>query len=106
MTLNRKIIANSVRWVRFAMWVPLVLPGSTLTAAERVPANNDATQRDYLSANGLLNRGMYELAATEYRKFLSANATHEKAPTARYGLAVALFRLNQFDEALKELKQV
>lgn len=106
MTLDKKISAGSVRWVRFALGALLMLSGRSLLAAETTPASNDAAHRDYLSANGLLNRGMYELAATEYRKFLSANAAHEKAPTACYGLAVALFRLNQFDEALKELKQV
>lgn len=62
----------------------------------------DAELRDYLSANGLLNRGLYELAAAEYGKFLSAHSEHEKAPVARYGLAVCYFRLKRHDEALRE----
>src|SRR6185503_17558129 len=53
---------------------------------------------------GFLNRGLYELAAAEYRKFLADHADHEKAPVARYGLAVSLFRLQKFDEAVTELK--
>ncbi|MFQ5410759.1 MAG: tetratricopeptide repeat protein [Phycisphaerae bacterium] len=60
--------------------------------------------QSYLSGNGLLNRGLYDLAAIEYRKFLNANPDHEKAPTARYGLAVSLFRLGKLDEAASELK--
>jgi len=63
----------------------------------------DPATRDYLSANGLLNRGMNELAVQEYRKFLQAHGNHEKATLARYGLSVALFRLKRFDEAVNEL---
>jgi len=64
----------------------------------------DPALRDYLSANGLLNRGMNELAVDEYRKFLAAHAEHEKAAVARYGLGVALFRLKKYDEAARELQ--
>jgi TolA-binding protein len=59
--------------------------------------------RDYFSGNGLLNRGMYDLAAAEYRKFLAEHADHANAPLARYGLAVSLFRLAEYDEAATEL---
>ena len=64
----------------------------------------DSNLRDYYSANGLLNRGLHELAAVEYRKFLSAHPEHDKAPTARYGLAVCLYRLEQYAEAGAELE--
>ncbi len=73
--------------------------GETATSA---PAD-DVSLRDYLSANGLLNRGLHELACKEYRKFLAEHATHEKAPLARYGLGVALYRLQRLDEAESEL---
>src|SRR5436190_15520790 len=63
----------------------------------------DPALRDYLSGNGLLGRGMNELAVQEYRKFLSEHGDHEKAAVARYGLSVALFRLKKFDEAIAEL---
>jgi len=65
--------------------------------------SNDAAMRAYLSANGMLNRGLYELAAAEYRKFLSSNEDHEKAPSARYGLGVSLFRMERYDDALEAL---
>jgi cellulose synthase operon protein C len=74
------------------------------TAAARDTA--DPALRDYLSGNGLLNRGMNDLAIAEYRKFLAANANHEKAPLARYGLGVALFRTRDFQNAVKELEPV
>ncbi len=63
----------------------------------------DPVLHDYLNANGLLNRGLYELAAAEYRKFLEQAGDHEKAPLAHYGLGVCLFRLKKYDEATKEL---
>lgn len=66
----------------------------------------DAALRDYYSANGLLNRGMHELAAPEYERFLKAHPDHEKSPLARYGLAVCLFRIQKMDDALKELERV
>ncbi len=61
-----------------------------------------AALRDYYSANGLLNRGLYELAVSEYRAFLERHPDHEKAATARYGLAVSLLRLGRNQEALAE----
>ncbi|MEW6253625.1 MAG: tetratricopeptide repeat protein, partial [Planctomycetota bacterium] len=70
------------------------------------PAEPNALTRDYFSANGLLNRGLYELAAAEYRKFLAAAPQHPKAAVARYGLAVALYREGKLAEALTELKQL
>lgn len=64
---------------------------------------DDAVLRDYYSGNGLLNRGLYDLAAAEYHKFLDQHGDHAKAPTARYGLAVSLFKTGKLDEAAKEL---
>lgn len=85
----------------------------TATAQPREqPANDtnspgaDPALRDYFAANGLLNRGLFDQAAAEYRKFLAEHARHEKAPIARYGLAVCLFRLNQFEPATAVLSQL
>jgi len=64
---------------------------------------SDAALRSYLAGNGLLNRGLYEPAAAEYRSFLAEHGDHEKAAAARYGLGVCLFRLEKYDEAATEL---
>ena len=64
----------------------------------------DPALQSYFSANGLLNRGLYELAVVEYGKFLSEHENHEKAPVARYGLGVCLFRMGRHDAAVKELE--
>ena len=68
--------------------------------------DSNVVLRDYYSGNGLLNRGLYELASTEYRKFLNAHGDHEKASVARYGLAVCLYRLQQYENSVGELKQL
>ncbi len=68
--------------------------------------SGDAALRDYLSGNGLLNRGLYDLAVKEYQGFLSKHAGHEKASVARYGLSVSLFRLQKFEDAARELDKL
>ncbi len=82
----------------------------SLYAGEATPQVSDrkadADVRDYYAGNGLLNRGYFDLAAIEYRKFLSSNPQHEKAYTARYGLAVSLFRTDNYTEAISELNQL
>lgn len=64
----------------------------------------DPTLRSYHAGNGLLNRGLHDAAIAEYRSFLSESPDHEKAPIARYGIVVSLFRLERCDEALEELR--
>ncbi|MGB2987407.1 MAG: tetratricopeptide repeat protein, partial [Phycisphaerae bacterium] len=76
---------------------------SGISAQDAQNDGPDPALRDYLSANGLLNRGLYELATAEYRKFLSEHEDHEKAPVARYGLGVSLFRMGKFEAAVTEL---
>lgn len=67
---------------------------------------NEAALQHYHAGNGLLNRGHYELAIEEYRTFLAEHPRHEKSATARYGLAVSLFRLGRYAEAMPELDVV
>lgn len=88
-----------------AMIVALMAPRAA--CAQEPPAAgavNDPALREYLSANGLLNRGMNELAVAEYRKFLHDNPEHAKAAVARYGLGVALFRMKKYEDAAMELR--
>ncbi|MCH8804616.1 MAG: tetratricopeptide repeat protein [Planctomycetes bacterium] len=93
------------RLLRPAAWIALALAGMPATAQDS-NTEDEAALREYHSANGLLNRGLYELAADEYHKFLADNDDHAKAPVARYGLAVCLFRLQDYDTAIEELKRL
>lgn len=80
----------------------VALGASIQTSQE--PATDEL--RDFLSANGLLQRGLYEMASADYRKFLAAHPRHDKAPTARYGLGVCLYRMEKYAEAAELLPAV
>ncbi len=87
--------------------VALVLTLPLMVLTKHVPAQDEISemtpQRSFYAANGLLNRGHYELAVDEYRNFLRSNPDKEQSQIARYGLGVSLFRLNRLDEARTEL---
>jgi TolA-binding protein len=87
--------------VAAAILATLILAAPSATAQD-APGDTVAL-RSYYSANGLLNRGMYELAAAEYRTFIEAHPDHEKAAVARYGLGVCLYRLQRNAEAIEAL---
>ena len=93
-----------INGLRLAMMAGLC---SILSPAPRAAVADEADAlRSYQSANGLLNRGLYELAAAEYRKFLSAPTDAEKETIARYGLAVCLFRTRDYAGARQELAPI
>ena len=75
------------------------LPPSAVADDRSKPAADQGALRSYFSANGMLNRGLYQQAAAEYRTFLSQHEDHAKAPVARYGLAVCLYRLGDYEAA-------
>lgn len=62
--------------------------------------------RSFYSANGLAQREMFDLAAEEYRAFLSAHSDHAKAGEARYGLGLCLYRLEKYAEAVDALRPI
>jgi len=96
------------RLYRFPMrlGVALFLLAMSPAVADEGGATNAATLRNYHGGNGLLQRGLYDLAADEYRAFLKTHSDHPKAPMARYGLSVCEFRRGNAEEALKQLKQL
>lgn len=89
-------------WRSVVLWCALIAPfaGPEWSAAAD---GDEAMLRDYHSGNGLLTRGLHEMAATEYRKFLTEHGDHAKASSARYGLAVCFYKLGQLDEAVSLL---
>ncbi|MBL9032302.1 MAG: tetratricopeptide repeat protein [Phycisphaerae bacterium] len=72
----------------------LLLPLRTL-------AQDDA---GYRAATGMLHRGLFDLAADEFRRFLDSTPNHAKAPHARYGLGVCLARQGRHAEAADALQ--
>lgn len=94
---------RSVEILAFA----LMLCGIPLASNAAPPGADSADQpRGLAAANGLLGRGLNELAAREYAEFLSAHAEHADAPIARYGLAVADFRMGKLADAEAELNHL
>ncbi len=93
---------NSRTWLLLTLTVLGVLSYTKLYA-EEVSHGAPDSLKAYYSGNGLLNRGLYNLAEQEYQSFLSAHTNHEKAYVARYGLAVAMFRQGKFSKAAIEL---
>ncbi|MCO6436700.1 MAG: tetratricopeptide repeat protein [Phycisphaerae bacterium] len=81
-------------------------PDAAQPRSSTAPVTDDEALRTYYAGNGLLNRGLFDLAAEEYQRFLSRWPEHEKAITARYGLAVSLFRLDRCSAALPELEML
>jgi TolA-binding protein len=79
-----------------------LLAAAVLCVCRLAPAQppDDA---DYRAATGLLQRGIPDQAAVEYRAFLKDHPDHPKAAEARYGLAVCLTQLGQWKEAGAEL---
>jgi TolA-binding protein len=53
------------------------------------------------TAHGLLGRGLYDLAAEEYRRFLKDAPAGDDERLARYGLGVCAYRQKQFAEAVE-----
>lgn len=95
------IVKRSMRWATTV----ILLAGAVIgggTSALRADDDSDEL-REFYSANGLINRGLHELAAVEYRKFLNDHPSHEKAPVAKYGLGVCLYHLKKFEEAAEVL---
>ncbi|MCH7813400.1 MAG: tetratricopeptide repeat protein, partial [Planctomycetes bacterium] len=96
--------AGRVTWPTTLLGLLLLTAWTAPAVGSDDPSPDSAELRDYLSATGLLNRGLYELAAEEYRKFLADHDDHQKAAVARYGLAVCLYRLEKHEAAAKELE--
>ncbi|MEO0482457.1 MAG: tetratricopeptide repeat protein [Planctomycetota bacterium] len=99
MTRGRCVLSLAPVFAALALFT--CCPNISLASQQADPAN-----RTYDAASGLLQRGLYDLALSEYDAFLEAQPEHELAPAARYGRAVCLVRLNRHDEALGDLDRL
>ncbi len=101
--LRRRVVVLAAALTPILLAAPRA--GAVPQSATRAPAPEAVSTADrlYQSATGLLNRGLHELAADEFRRFLKAAPEHAKASEARYGLAICLQRLGQLDAAEREL---
>ncbi len=87
--------------------VPLILATLVFAQTNVGAQSTESGELDsYLSANGLLNRGLYDLAIPEYEAFIEGQGGHEKGPIARYGLAVCFYRTGQYKKARATLEAI
>lgn len=79
----------------FLLFLILVLSESGLTAE----TESDPALTRFHSANSMTMRRLYKLAIPQYREFLTEYPKHEKAPQARWGLALCLHATEAYQEA-------
>lgn len=84
------------------LFLGLLAPGGLAHAQQNLDPGSEA----YFAANSLYNRGLYELAAQEYRSFLTRFPGHDRTTWARLGLALSLYELERYDEAQRLLAQL
>ena len=74
------------------------------------PDARSETEADALrtldTANGLLGRGLYELAIPEYETFLRDHPRHPEADVARYALGVCHSRRGEYEAAIGALDDI
>ena len=98
--------------MRYAAVIAFILTGGVADGVEmhstRVPESRVEveTPRDLATANGLLARGMYDLAAEEYAALLDGDLDEGSRPLAQYGLAICLYHLDRLPEALAVLESL
>ncbi len=98
------------RWMRRASAQRMmngVLMASVLCTTPMVAfATDDEAQRALITGHGLLDRGLHELAAAEYESYLEHAPNGPDVATARYGLAVCRFRMEQWQASIDALNSV
>lgn len=100
-----KWVRSACVWAVFSISVTCLAPSVT-RGQSKSSDSSDPALRDYLSGNGLLNRGLYDLAAGEYKSFLAEHPDHDRAPIAQYGLGVCQFRLGKYEETVATLSKL
>ena len=89
--------------VRFPVPALVWLLGALFCAPTVAVATADDGTRALYAANGLLNRGLHDLALVEYNTFIEAHPDHDEIAIARYGRGVCLFRLARYEDAVSDL---
>jgi TolA-binding protein len=95
-------------------WHPAALIGSLLLVAAaqapaqetRKPESPAAAVRQFRDAAAFQDRGLYDLAADEWQKFLSQFAADPLAPKARHYLGVCRMMQKQYDAAVEAFERL
>jgi TolA-binding protein len=97
------VIIQSCRRPALVLALLLSLCG---TSARALSFSGPDDDQSYRTGIGLLNKGLSDLAATEFRKYLDEHPDGKESTNARYSLAVCLTRLEKHAQASQELSAV
>lgn len=78
----------------------VVLPGATVSAE----TTSDAATRQYAAAVALQNRGVFDLAAAEWVKFIETHKTHPRTPNALLHLGVCYLKTEKLEQAVQSFE--
>lgn len=83
-----------------------VTAGFVFTPAIAQDKPRDKALEQYYLANTAYNNNLYPIAAAQFDEFLRHHRDHPKADNARYGLAVSLYALKQYEKAMRPLSEL
>lgn len=84
----------------------LILAACLAAHSGAAARSDDAGDRALITANGLLRKGLFDLAIPEYQRALDADSADKNATVARYGLAVCLYRTGKPQQAGEQLDRI
>jgi TolA-binding protein len=84
-----------------AAWIGAPRHGTAQDAADEA-----AGTRQYAAAAALHNRELYELAATEWQKFVDSFPKHSRAAHGRHYLGICLYKTGQLDKAIAAFEKL
>ncbi len=97
----RSFVSPRACLVSFALFLAVSAPPQSFAET-----SSAAATRQYAAAVALQNRGVFDLAAAEWTKFIEAHPEHPRLPNAHLHLGVCRLKLDQFDQAAKSFETV
>lgn len=97
---------KSVFGLRACLVVFAVLLALWVQTALSAEMKSDAATRQYAAAVALQNRGVFDLAAAEWVKFIEANQAHPRLPNAHLHLGVCYLKTEKFEQAVQSFDTV
>lgn len=93
-------------WAPMCVMAQLLLIACAPAAGQQPAASPAAAVRQFRDAVAFQDRGVYDLAADEWQKFLDEFPSDPLAPQARHYLGVCRLLLKQYDAAVKNFVRV
>ncbi|MCP4378916.1 MAG: tetratricopeptide repeat protein, partial [bacterium] len=99
--ITQSRLAGKIVWLSLAVAVSVVV-----WPPMAVAANPDAGDEMLGRAEAMLNSDMVKLARSEYRSFLKQYPKHRRVTEGQYGLAICLYRLDNYSAAAAQLQEM